>query len=58
MSLPVETVTYRQVELAALECLIRRHYGKEYDLIRVLGVTNGAYRRVEASAERVRGVKR
>lgn len=54
----METVTYRQVELAALECLIRRHYGKEYDLIRVLGVTNGAYRRVEASAERVRGVKR
>ncbi|MER8119214.1 hypothetical protein [Streptomyces sp. NPDC094031] len=52
MSLSVEAVTYRQVELAALDCLIRRHYGKEYDLIRALGVTNGAYRRVEASTER------
>ena len=56
MSLPVETVTYRQVEVAALECLIRRHYGLEYSVIRALGVSNGSYHRVEALAEWEEGV--
>lgn len=51
MSLPLKTVTYRQVELAALECLIHRHYGLEYSVIRALGVSSGSYRLVEAWAE-------
>jgi hypothetical protein len=50
MSLPSESVTYRRVELAALESLIRRHYGVEYSVIRALGVSNGSYRLVEAAA--------
>lgn len=48
MSLPTETVTYRKVALAAIECLIRRHYGLEYNVIRALGTSNGSYRLVEA----------
>ncbi|GGU38706.1 hypothetical protein [Streptomyces violascens] len=51
MSLPVETVAYRQVEFEALEGLIRCHYGLEYSVIRALGVSNGSYCRVEAWAE-------
>ncbi|MFF8786948.1 hypothetical protein [Streptomyces sp. NPDC015125] len=51
MSLPLKTVTYPQVELEALECLIRCHYGMEYSVIRALGVANGSYRLVEAWAE-------
>ncbi|MEV7889925.1 hypothetical protein ACWD3I_47035 [Streptomyces sp. NPDC002817] len=48
MSLPVETVAHRQIELAALQCLIRRHYGLEYGVIQALGVSNGSYHLVEA----------
>ncbi|MER0485117.1 hypothetical protein ABR737_43505 [Streptomyces sp. Edi2] len=51
MSLPLKSVTYRQVELADLECLIRRHYGLQYNVIGALGVSNGSYHRVEAWAE-------
>mgnify|MGYP006951121221 CR=1 FL=1 len=50
MSLLLETVTYRKVELAALECLIRGHYGLEYSLVRAFGVPSGSYRLVEAWA--------
>ncbi|MFJ8677318.1 hypothetical protein [Streptomyces sp. NPDC093589] len=56
MSLPFETVTYRQVELAGLEGLICRHYGLEYSVIRALSVSNGSYRRVEAGAAVEEGV--
>ncbi|MEU6331463.1 hypothetical protein ABZ851_29930 [Streptomyces sp. NPDC047049] len=50
MSLPSKTVTFRQVELEALECLICSHYGLEYSVIRALGASNGSYRKVEAWA--------
>ncbi|MFF9785623.1 hypothetical protein [Streptomyces nigrescens] len=56
MSLPLKTVTHRQVELADLECLIRRHYGLTYNVIGALGVSNGSYKRVEALAEWEEGV--
>ncbi|WP_019061587.1 hypothetical protein [Streptomyces prunicolor] len=56
MSLSAETVAHHQVELAALECLIRRHYGVEYSVIRALGVSNGSYRLVEALDEWEEGV--